>query len=138
MALKRAGVLAVQRVVDLLLGGLLGEKDGLDVWQDTTLSDGDTAEELVQLFVVSDGQLQVAGDDTGLLVVTGGVTGQLEHLSRQVLQDGGQVDGGTGTNTLGVVALSQETVDTTDGELKSGTDGSGLCLRLGLGSFTFS
>ena len=33
---------------DLFLGGLLGEKDGLDVWQDTTLSNGDTAEELVE------------------------------------------------------------------------------------------
>jgi hypothetical protein len=39
--------------------------------------------------------LQVTRDDAGLLVVTGGVTGQLEDLSGQVLHDGSQVDGGT-------------------------------------------
>ena len=55
---------------------------------------------LVQLLVVPDGQLQVSGNDTRLLVVTGGVTGQLENLGREVLQDGGEVDGGTGTDTL--------------------------------------
>jgi len=55
---------------------------------------------LVQLLVVPDGQLQVSGNDTRLLVVTGGVTSQLENLGREVLQDGGEVDGGTGTDTL--------------------------------------
>ena len=75
--------------------GLLGQENGLDVGQNTTLSDGDTGEKFVQLFVVADGQLQVTRDDAGLLVVTGGVTGQLEDLSGQVLHDGSQVDGGT-------------------------------------------
>ena len=55
---------------------------------------------LVQHLVVPDGQLQVSGNDTRLLVVTGGVTSQLENLGREVLQDGGEVDGGTGTDTL--------------------------------------
>ena len=55
---------------------------------------------------------------------------ELEKLSRQVLEDRGHVDRGTGTNTLSIVALSQETVDTANGKLKSGTDGTGLCLRL--------
>ena len=52
------------------LGGLLGEKHGLDVWQYTTLSDGDSSQELVEFLVVSDGELQVTWDDSGLLVVT--------------------------------------------------------------------
>ena len=66
-----------------LLGGasLLGEKDGLDVGEYTTLGDGDTAEEFVQLFVVTDSQLQVTWDDSCLLVVTGCVACQLEDLS---------------------------------------------------------
>jgi len=88
----------------------------VDVGENTTLGDGNVAKKLVQFLIVADGELQVAGDDTGLLVITGSVTGQLEDLSSEVLEDGGQVDGGTSTNTLGVVALAEKTVDTTDGE----------------------
>mgnify|MGYP006919645496 CR=1 FL=1 len=41
---------------DLSLGllGLLGEEDGLNVGQDTSLGDGDTGEQFVQLLVVPD------------------------------------------------------------------------------------
>jgi hypothetical protein len=39
------------------------------------------------------------------------------------LEDGREVDGSTGTHSLGVVALLEETVDTTDGELKIGALG---------------
>ena len=85
--------------------GLLGQQVDVDVWQDTTLSNGDTTQQLVQFLIVTDGQLQVTGDDTGLLVVTGSVTGQFQDFSGQVFQDGSQVDGGTGTDTLSVVAL---------------------------------
>jgi len=42
------------------------------LWQDTTLRDDDVSEKLVELFVVSDSELQVTGNDTGLLVVTSG------------------------------------------------------------------
>lgn len=66
----------------------------MDVGQDTALGDGDVAEQLVQLLVVADGKLEMARDDTGLLVVTGGVAGQLEDLSSQVLKDGREVDRG--------------------------------------------
>jgi hypothetical protein len=108
----------------------------VNVGQNTTLGDGDVAEKLVQFLIVADGQLKMTGDDTGLLVVTGGVTGQLEDFSSQVLKDGSQVDGSTwdalekrsmipdltrltGTNTLSVVALSEQTVDTTDWECET-------------------
>jgi hypothetical protein len=86
----------------------------VNVRKDTTLGDGDVAQKLVQLLIVSDGKLEMTGDDTGLLVVTGSVASELENLSSQVLQDSSQVDGSTGTDTLSVVTLSQETVDTTD------------------------
>ena len=101
--------------------GLLGQENGLDVGQDSTLGDGHSAQEFVQFLVVADGKLEMTGDDSGLLVVSGGVAGQLEHLSGQVFQDGGQVDGGTSSDTLSVVAFPQQTMDTSDGELKSGT-----------------
>lgn len=75
----------------------------MDVGEDTTLRDDDVAKELVELLVVADSELKVTGHDTRLLVVTGGVTGELEDLSSKVLEDGSEVDGGTGTDTLGVV-----------------------------------
>ena len=66
----------------------------VDVGEDTALGDGDVTQKLVQLLVVSDGELQVTRDDTRLLVVAGGVACQLENLGREVLKHGGQVDGG--------------------------------------------
>ena len=98
----------------------------VDVGEDTTLGDGDVTQKLVQLLIVVDGELEMAGDDTGLLVVTGGVASQLENLGSEVLEDGGQVDGSTGTNTLGVVALAEQTVDTTNGESEAGLGGAAV------------
>jgi hypothetical protein len=88
----------------------------VNVGENTALGDGDVAEQLVQLLVVPDGELEMTGDDTGLLVVAGGVASQLEDLSREVLKDGSEVDGSTGTDTLSIVALAEQTVDTADGE----------------------
>lgn len=98
----------------------------MDVGENTTLSNGDVAKQLVQLLIVSDGELQMSGNDTTLLVVSGSVTGQLENLDGEVLKDGSEVDGGTSTNSLGVVSLSQESVDSTNGEGKIGLSGSRL------------
>ena len=78
-------------------------------------SDGDAGQEFVQLFVVVDGQLQVTRFDASLIVVTSCVSGQLENFSGQVLHDGGQVDGRSGTDALGVRSFAQHTMDTTDG-----------------------
>lgn len=99
--------------------------------KNTTLRDDNRPEELVELFVVSDGELKVSRHDTRLLVVSGSVTGQLEDFSGKVLKDGSEVDGSTGTDSLGIVALLQKTVDTTDGELKTGLGRSGRGLGLG-------
>ena len=114
----------------LLLLSLLGEEDGLDVGEDTTLSDGDTREKLVQLLVITDGELKMTGDDSRLLVVTGGVASQLEDLSGEVLEDGRQVDGRSGANSRGVVSFPQESVHTSHRELESSPAGAGLCLSL--------
>ena len=92
----------------------------VDVWKDTTLGDGNVTEELVQLFVVADGELKVTGDNTGLLVVTRGVAGQFENFGSQVLENGCEIDGSTSTDTLGIVTLAEKTVNTTDGESQTG------------------
>lgn len=98
----------------------------MDVGQNTTLGDGDVSEQLVQLLIVADGELQVTGDDTGLLVVASSVASQLKNLSREVLEDGSQVDWSTSTDTLGVVALAKQTVNTTDGERQTSLGGTAV------------
>ena len=78
-----------------LLGGLAalgGEKLALNEGKDTTLRDGDTTKELIQLLIVPDGELKVTWNDTRLLVVTGSVTGKLENLGSKVLENSGEVN----------------------------------------------
>ncbi|KAK2882234.1 hypothetical protein Q8A73_022744 [Channa argus] len=133
VALKRA-VVVVEAGPRLLLGGflgLLGQQHRLDVGQHAALSDGDSSQQLVELLVVAHSQLQVTGDDPGLLVVAGGVSSQLQDLSGQVLENSRQVDGSSGSNTLSIVAFTQQSVDTTDWELEPSAGGAGLCFCSG-------
>jgi hypothetical protein len=101
----------------------------VDVGKDTALGDCDVAEQLVQLLIVPDGELEMTGDDACLLVVAGSVASQLEDLSCEILEDGGQIDGSTGTDTLSVVALAEQTVDTTDGECETGLGGTAVDMQ---------
>jgi hypothetical protein len=97
-----------------------GKHTLVNVGQDTTLRNGNVTQKLVQLLIVADGELEMTGDDTRLLVVTGSVTGQLENFSSEVLENGSEIDGSTGTDTLSVIALSKQTMDTTHGESQTG------------------
>ncbi len=72
----------------------------------------------------------MTGDDPRLLVVTSGVTSQLEHFSGQVFHDSSQVDGSTRPDTLSIVAFTQEPVDSSDRELEPSTAGPALALPL--------
>lgn len=74
---------------------------------------------LVQFLIVSDGELEVAGDDTCLLVVSGGIAGKFENFGGEVLKNGSEVDWSTGTDTLSVVAFPQQAVNTADWESKT-------------------
>merc|ERR1712128_79132 len=121
------------RSFSLSLGSLLrllGEEDSLDVGENTTLGDGHTSKELVEFLVIPDGQLQVSGDDPGLLVVTGSVASQLKNLSCKVFHDSSQVDRGSSSNTLSIVSLAEKTMDTSNWELESSPAGTGLSLNL--------
>jgi hypothetical protein len=89
------------------LAGLSVFLNGLNVGQNTTLSDGDTGEKFVQLFVVADGQLKVTRDDTGFLVVTGGVTGQLEDLAAEFSMGAST---GTGSGLVGPSGITRGSV----------------------------
>ena len=92
----------------------------MDVGQDAAGRDGHISEEPVQLLVVADSELDVAGDDAGLFVVARGVARELEHFGGQVLKHSGHVHGGAAAHAGGVLAGLEEAADTAHGELQAG------------------
>ena len=60
-----------------------------DVISAKVLTRGDchAAQQLAELLIIAHRQLDVAGNDARLLVVTCGISGQLQDLRGQVLQD---------------------------------------------------
>ena len=103
----------------------------MDVGQHAARGDGDAAEELVQLLVVAHGERDVTRHDARLLVVTGRVARELEHLGSHVLEDGRQVDGCAGTDARGVAADLHVAVHTAHRELEAGLRRTGRRLLLG-------
>ena len=93
----------------------------MDIWEDSTGSDGGVSHESGKLFVVSDGELDVSWDNSASFVVSGGVTGELEDLSGEVFEDSSEIDWGSSSNSLGVSSLSEVSGDSSDWELKSGS-----------------
>ena len=80
----------------------------------------------------------MAGHDTSLIVVTGGIAGEIQDLGEEVLKDDGKVDGSAGTHTGGVLSLAEVTTNTTDEELQSSLGERGGALLLAVASFSFS
>ena len=129
------------QVRNCLLGGLfglLGQKNSLDVGKNSALSDCNSRQQFVQFLVVTDSQLKMTRDDSRFLVVSGSISSQFQDFSRQVLQDSGQIDWCSASNSWRESSLSQESVNSTDWELKSSSEWSGLGLRLSFSSFSTS
>ena len=106
--------------------------------EDTTGGDGNILHELGELLVVSDGELDVSWDNSALLGVLGGVTGELEDLSGEVLKDGSEVHWGTGSDSVGVLSLLEESGDSSNWELKSSSSSLGDWSGWGVLSFSSS
>ena len=87
------------------LSGLLGKEDSLNVRKDSSLGDGDSAEKFVQLLVVFNGQLEMSGVNSSFFVIPGSVSSQLKNLSAQIFKNGCEINGGTSSDTVSVVAL---------------------------------
>jgi len=115
---------------------------GVDVGENSTGSDGDLAQELVQLLVVSDSQLNVSGDDSHLLALLSGVSGEFQDLSDHVLQHGGEVNGSARTDSAGVSAVLQESSNSANRELETSLGalraGSSFLSSFAATSFSFS
>lgn len=67
------------------------------MWQNT--SEGDRcANKRVELFVTTDGELEMAGRDALDFKILGSIASEFEDLSGEVLKNGGQVDRGLCAN----------------------------------------
>lgn len=64
------------------------DEDGVDARENASLSNDDVLEELVEFFVVANGEGDVPGREALLVVVPCGVARELQDLSDEVLKDG--------------------------------------------------
>ena len=85
----------------------------------------------------------MSGDDSGLLVVLGSISGELENFCGEIFEDGSKIDGSTSSDSFGVSSGLEESGDSSDGELKTCLSGSGnllgrCCLALSLAAFACS
>ena len=91
----------------------------MNVGENSSRGNGDTSEELVQLFVVLDSQRDVTGNDATLFVIARGVASQLQDFSSEVLEHGSEVNGCTGSHAGRVLAQSQVPTNATHGKLQA-------------------
>lgn len=82
------------RSVDLYSLGLLGclKDEGLVDVRDNTTASNSGLDESVELLIASNSELQMSRSNSLHLEILGGVAGQLEDLSGQVLKDSSCVD----------------------------------------------
>ena len=107
---------------------------------DHTTSSNGGLDKSVQFFVTTNGKLQMTRSDTLHFQILAGVTSKFEYLSREVFEDGGCVNSCGSSNTVTLVnRFFEETVNTTNWELKTSFAGTRLRRLLGSGclaSFT--
>ena len=96
----------------------------MNVRQDAAGRDRDGAQQFGQFFVVSDRELDVSRYDSGLLVVSRGVTGEFQDFCGEIFEHCGEVDRGTGTYTSREFPDFQESRNSPDWELQTGFRGS--------------
>ena len=102
-----------------LLGALLWQKNSVDVWKNTSRSDGYTSKELVQLFIILYSKSDVPWNDTALLVITGCVSSKLQNFSAEVLKYSCKVNWSSSSDTSSILSFTEVTADTTYWKLKS-------------------
>ena len=91
----------------------------MNIGQDTSGGNRDISEQFIEFLVILDGERNVSGHNAALFIVAGGIAGQFQNFGAEILQDGREVDGGARTHAGRVLALTQVTTNTTDGELQT-------------------
>jgi hypothetical protein len=100
--------------------------EGFVDMRDNTTSSNSGLDESVELFVTSDSEQQVSRCDSLNLKIFRGISSELKNLSSEVLKDSSAVDGRSSSySRVGTDSALKESVDSSDGELKTSTSGSG-------------
>ena len=88
----------------------------MDIGENATLSYGHIFKEFVELLVIANSKLNVAGNNSSFLVVGSCVSGKLKNLSSEVFQNGSEVDWCSGANSGGVLSILQVPLQTRNWE----------------------
>jgi hypothetical protein len=107
-------------------------------WENTTGRNGNMTKELVQLVIFLDCQSNVTGHNAALLVITSCVSSELQDFCAQVLQHCVEVDRGSRSHTLELLARFEVSTNTTNRELQSSFGRRADSLLLATASFSFS
>lgn len=91
----------------------------MDVRNNTTSSNG-SLDQGVELFITSDGKLQMSWSNSLDFEIFGCVTCKLENLSSQVLKNGSAINCGSSSNSIVSANFAlQESMDSSNWELNS-------------------
>ncbi|MFS7943062.1 hypothetical protein Hanom_Chr06g00495871 [Helianthus anomalus] len=88
------------------------------------MSNRNSGQQFPQLIIVPYRQQNMSRCYPVLLVIPSCISRQFQHLCK-VFQDGSEVNRSTGSDTLCIPAVFEETADSADGKLKTGFDGAG-------------
>ena len=125
----------------LLCGSsLLGQQNSVDVGQHTSWCNRYSSQQTVQFLIILYGKSNVTGNNTGLLVVTSCVSSKFQNFGAKVFKNGSKVYRRSSSHTRCVLALTQVTTDTTNGELQSclGRCSGGLLFSTASLSFSYN
>ena len=80
----------------------------MDGRYDSSAADGGVGEQLVELFIVAEGELQVSGGDLFLLGFVGCVASELEYFASEILQNCCHEGSCSCANSLSIATLLDE------------------------------
>lgn len=75
-----------------------GKENGVNIRKDTSIGNSGISHKFIQFFVISDGEENVSGDNSGFFVIFGGVSGKFQDFSGQIFKNGSKINGGTSSN----------------------------------------
>merc|ERR1719331_1061249 len=97
--------------------GSLHHESSMDVWDDTSTSDG-SFDKSIKFLITSDSKLQMSWGDSLNFKIFGSVTSEFKDLSGQVLKDSCTVDSrGSSNSAIGADSVFQNSMNSSDWEL---------------------
>ncbi len=111
---------------------------GFGGWFDSRAGDDRRGEEFLEFLVFLESEIDESWDDSALFLLSGDHNGDFEDFGNEVLEDSGEVDWGSNSDSVSVSSLLEESGDSSDWEGESGLGRSGALSGLGGFSLGFS